>query len=467
MIHRVPAFLLTLSFLAGPALAADGTLDPSFNGTGKVLTVFNPASPVNIDQAFTVLVQPDQKIVAVGFLTDVTDPADFGAARYNPDGTLDRSFGNNGLVRVGFGFFAADQAFAAARQPDGKIVIGGYTSSATPLASPAFALARLRTDGTLDPQFGSGGLAQTDLGGDDWIFALALQPDGKILAAGVTGSPASHDFALVRYNANGSLDTAFGTGGKVRTDFSGREDRPAAVAVQKDGKILVAGLSSPTSAPNSPPQMALARYTSAGKPDTTFGTGGKLLLVLGGKSAATALKVLSTGKILVGGGLFQATAGGYNFLLVRLNPSGTLDTTFGTGGKVATDFGGRTDGIHGIAVLTNGKIVAGGEANATSFGSGDGVFGLARYTANGQLDTTFGTGGKVTTQLGDRGSRATSLAVQADGRIVLGGHVFSTNPAQGTAFGLARYLATVPAQALAARDGAMVEDGEEGSPEEP
>jgi uncharacterized delta-60 repeat protein len=295
------------------------------------------------------------------------------------------------------------------RQPDGKIVIGGYTSSATPLASPAFALARLRTDGTLDPQFGSGGLAQTDLGGDDWIFALALQPDGKILAAGVTGSPASHDFALVRYNANGSLDTAFGTGGKVRTDFSGREDRPAAVAVQKDGKILVAGLSSPTSAPNSPPQMALARYTSAGK----------------------------------------------------------LDTTFGTGGKVATDFGGRTDGIHGIAVLTNGKIVAGGEANATSFGSGDGVFGLARYTANGQLDTTFGTGGKVTTQLGDRGSRATSLAVQADGRIVLGGHVFSTNPAQGTAFGLARYLATVPAQALAARDGAMVEDGEEGSPEEP
>src|SRR5262249_55667600 len=132
-----------------------------------------------------------------------------------------------------------------------------------------------------------------------------------------------------------------------------------------------------------------------------------------------------------------------------------------------TDFGGRTDGIHGIAVLTNGQILAGGEANATTFGSGDGAFGLARYTANGQLDTTFGTGGKVTTQLGDRGSRCTALAVQANGRIVLAGHVFSTNPAQGTAFGLARYLASVPPQALAAPDAVDGEDVEGSSPEEP
>lgn len=452
MIHRVPAFLLTLFTLATPLIAADGTLDPGFNSTGKVVTVFNPSSPVNADQAFAVLVQPDQKIVTVGFVTDITDPADFGAARYNPDGTLDHTFGNNGLARVGFGIFTADEAFAAVRQPDGKIVLGGYTTTVTALPSPAFALVRLKTDGTLDTTFGTGGKVQTDVGGDDWIFALALQPDGKILAAGITGSPGSHDFALVRYNANGSLDTAFGTGGKVKTDFSGREDRPAAVAVQKDGKILVAGASSLTAAANSPQQAALARYTAAGKPDTTFGTGGKLLLALGGRSAATALKVLSTGKILVGGGLLQA-AGGYNFLLVRLNANGSLDTTFGTNGKATTDFGGKTDGVHGMAVLTNGQIVAGGEANATSFGSGDGAFALARYTANGQLDATFGTGGKVTTQLGDRGSRCTSLAVQANGRIVLAGHVFSTNPAQGTAFGLARYLASVPPQALAAQDG--------------
>lgn len=467
MIHRVPAFLLTLFLLATPLLAADGALDTSFNGTGRVLTVFNPASPINADQAFTVLVQPDQKIVVVGFLSDITDPADFGAARYNPDGTLDHAFGNNGLARVGFGIFTADEAFAAVRQPDGKIVIGGYTTAVTTLPSPAFALVRLKTDGTLDTTFGTGGKVQTDLGGDDWIFALALQKDGKILAAGITGSPVSHDFALVRYKADGSLDTTFGTGGKVKTDFSGREDRPAAVAVQKDGKILVAGVSSPSSAPNSPQQMALARYTAAGKPDTTFGTGGKTLLALGGKSAATTLKVLSTGKILVGGGLFQGTSGGYNFLLVRLNANGTLDSTFGTGGKATTDFGGLTDGIHGMAVLSNGQIVAGGEANATSFGSGDGVFALARYTANGQLDTTFGTGGKVTTQLGDRGSRGTSLAVQANGRIVLGGHVFSTNPAQGTAFGLVRYLAAVPPQALAAQDAEEGEDVEGLQPEDP
>lgn len=465
MIHRVPAFLLTLFTLATPLIAADGTLDPGFNSTGKVTTVFNPSSPVNADQAFAVLVQPDQKIVTVGFVTDITDPADFGAARYNPDGTLDHTFGNNGLVRVGFGIFTADEAFAAVRQPDGKIVLGGYTTTVTALPSPAFALVRLKTDGTLDTTFGTGGKVQTDVGGDDWIFALALQPDGKILAAGITGSPGSHDFALVRYNANGSLDTAFGTGGKVKTDFSGREDRPAAVAVQKDGKILVAGASSLTAAANSPQQAALARYTAAGKLDTTFGTGGKLLLALGGRSAATTLKVLSTGKILVGGGLLQA-AGGYNFLLVRLNANGSLDTTFGTNGKATTDFGGKTDGVHGMAVLTNGQIVAGGEANATSFGSGDGAFALARYTANGQLDTTFGTGGKVTTQLGDRGSRCTALAVQANGRIVLAGHVFSTNPAQGTAFGLARYLASVPPQALAAQDATDGEDVEGLQPED-
>ncbi|HEX3532021.1 MAG TPA: hypothetical protein VH988_33600 [Thermoanaerobaculia bacterium] len=441
------ALLLICSALTGPLLAADGALDPSFNGSGKLNTVFNPASPVNADLAFKVLVQTDQKIVVVGWVSDITDPADIGVVRYNPNGTVDTTFGNHGFTRVGFGFLSADEAFAAARQADGKILIGGFTGAFG--GSPAFALVRLRTDGTPDPAFGSGGMVQTDLGGDDWILALKVQSDGKILAAGMTGSPASHDFALVRYNPNGTLDNTFGTGGKVITDFTGRDDRPAAIAVQSDGKILVGGLSAPTAAPTSSPQMALARYTPAGRLDTTFGTGGKLLLTLGVKSGATAIAVLAGGKILVGGGIFQANGHGNDFLLVRLNPTGTLDKTFGTGGKTVTDFGGgtagNTDDIAAIAVLTNGKILAAGEVKATTTGSGNGQFGIARYTANGQLDTTFGSAGKVTTQFGSKGSRCTSVAVQANGRIVAAGHVFSTNPAQAASFGVARYLATLPA----------------------
>ena len=447
MSTRASALLLICSALTGPLLAADGALDPSFNGSGKLSTVFNPGSPINADLAFKTLVQADQKIVVVGWILDITDPADMGAVRYNPNGTIDQTFGNHGFARVGFGFLSLDEAFAAARQADGKILIGGFTSASLG-GSAAFALARLRTDGTPDPAFGSGGMVQTDLGGDDWILALKVQSDGKILAAGWTGSLGSHDFALVHYNTNNTLDTKFGTGGKIVTDFSGHDDRPGAIAVQSDGKILIAGLSATTSAPTSPSQIALVRYTPAGKLDTTFGTGGKLLLTLGIRSGATAVAVLAGGKILVGGGIFQANGHGNDFLLVRLNPTGTLDKTFGTAGKVVTDFGGavsNTDDIASIAVLTNGKILAAGEVKATTTGSGDGQFGLARYTASGQLDTTFGTAGKITTQLGSKGSRCTSMAVQANGRIVAVGHVFSLDPAVAASFGVARYLAALPA----------------------
>ena len=436
----VAVFVLTLA----PALAAaDGALDTSFGGgTGEVITVLDPASPVNADQAFKVLVQADQKILVVGFGTDIADPSVMAVTRFNPDGSLDHSFGTSGVAKVAFGFLSLNEAFAAALQADGNIVIGGFTSQ--PAGSPSFALARFRSSGALDPGFGTGGVVQTDLGGHDWILALALQADGKILAAGMTGSITSHDFAVVRYLANGQVDKTFGTAGKVVTDFSGREDRPGAIAVQGDGKIVVAGYSAPSAATSVGSAVALVRYTPAGKLDSTFGSGGKELLHLGSQSAAAALRVLSTGKLLVGGSLFKTTSNENDFMLLRLNSSGTIDTTFGTAGVAVTNFS-RTDGIHGLAVLSNGKIVVGGEVEATSFGSGDGAFGLARYTANGQLDETFGTNGKVVTKLGTKGSRCTSLAVQANGRILAAGHVFSTIPGSASAFGIARYVASVPA----------------------
>ncbi len=227
------------------------------------------------DIANAVVLQSDGKIVAVG-----QDSSDFALARYNADGSLDSSFGTGGKVTTDFG--GSDAALAAVLQPDGKIVAVG-TSAAD------FALARYNTDGSLDTSFGTGGKVTTDFGGTDQAWAAVLQPDGKIVAAGL----ASADFALARYNTNGSLDTSFGTGGKVTTSFEG-SDQARAVVLQPDGKIVAVGWDNGV-------EFALARYNTDGLLDSSFGTGGKVTTDFGGSDAALAAVLQSDGKIVAVG----------------------------------------------------------------------------------------------------------------------------------------------------------------------
>ena len=312
-------------------------------------------------------------------------------------GTLDSEFGGTGMVTTDFG--GSDFAYALAMQPDGRIVVGGGTS-AGPTAGD-FALARFNPDGSVDTSFG-GGKVTTDIdGAPNGILDLLVQPDGKIVAAG--NSLGFSRFGFARYNPDGSLDGGFGAEGKVSL-AAGRA--AFAVARQSDGKILAAG--------DSDGKFALARLNADGTPDLSFDGDGRLVTDVGpfgGGAGAMALQ--PDGKIVAAG--FSIP----NFALVRYNPDGSLDPAFGAGGKVTTDFGGF-DSAVAVAVQPDGKIVAAGLRRPFVGGAAD--VALARYEPDGSLDATFGGGGKVTTALPEGSDGlAADIAVQPDGKLVVVG----------------------------------------------
>ena len=409
---------LCLVLCASASFAQSG-LDSSF-GTGGRMTTFFGGDGLNGDEAHSIAVQTNGKLVVAGITTNLNDTTDFGVARYNSNGTIDTTFGTGGKVKTTFADF--DGARAVAIQSDGKIVVAGYTIVNF---SPDFALARYNSNGTLDTTFGVGGKVITQLGGPAQAFSVAVQSDGKIVAAGfahlVNGD---FDFALARYNTNGTLDTTFGTGGKKTTAFGAPSVAQGnAVAIQKDGKIVLAGLTIVNNIAN----FAVARYNTNGTPDTTFGTGGQAVTDFGADDRAFAVALQADGKIVA-----EGITGNY-FALARYNTNGTVDTTFGTSGKVFTDFAGSNDIGLGVAVRSDGKLVAVGR----TFASGRTAFAVARYNGNGALDTTFGIGGKATTNfVGSIGDQAFSVAIQPDGKaVVAGSAVVNLN----TQFALARY----------------------------
>jgi uncharacterized delta-60 repeat protein len=203
--------------------------------------VATASSKTNSDYARALVQQADGKLVAAG-RTDTATGTDFGLARYNPDGTLDASFGAGGVVTTDIGG-GDDFAHALAVQADGKLVAAGVAPTQT---GSSFALVRYNPDGTLDASFGTGGMVTTDFNGG--ANALIVQVDGRLVAAGQAGE----DFGLARYHPNGTLDSTFGTGGTVTTDFAGSSDAAFALAVQADGKLVAAG--------GTGSAFALARY---------------------------------------------------------------------------------------------------------------------------------------------------------------------------------------------------------------
>jgi uncharacterized delta-60 repeat protein len=404
----------------------EGDLDTSFGGDGKVTTNFGDSS-----QASAVAIQPNGKIVVAGEVW-VQGVRYIGLVRYLPDSTLDRTFGDLGRVLTGFSH-GVNAISALVLQPDGKIIVAG-TSILN--RSNAFALARYLSDGTRDGSFGSNGTVITDLGGNDSPAAVALQPDGKIVVAGYSGleviGPFFADFVLARYTSTGVLDPAFGDAGTVRTNF-GDNDQATALALQPDGKIVVAGVTL-TSDSGSGFDMALARYLPNGRLDTSFSGDGKVTTTFGsgGDDGPSALALQADGKIVVAGS--SNARGTYDFALARYRPNGSLDPAFGSGGKVLTDFGG-SDGVSALALQPDGKIVVAGVSDAN--GSDD--FALARYRADGALDTSFSGDGKVTTDFGGTLDEGYALVIQPrNGRLVVAGRS-DTNGSDD--FALARYHA--------------------------
>jgi uncharacterized delta-60 repeat protein len=432
MTRWLAPMLVVCAFLAWPstALSTGGCLDPTFGSGGKVSTDFTAES----DEIHAIALQPDGKIVAVGVAGSGPVPgSSFALARYNPDGTLDPAFGVGGKVTSNFSGHN-DGATDMVLQPDGKIVVSGSVQFDVHNADSA--VARYLPDGTLDATFGTGGLVTIDFDSQhDAAVSIALQPDGKIVTLNAIDTLAFDTrWALVRYDTNGALDPSFGSGGKVITNVGPDDDRPTTIALQGDGKILATGLT--LAGTNN--QVALVRWDSNGSLDATFGSGGIVKTAFAGEDAGGFdLKPLPSGQILVAGGGPGAGADLGDFLLLRYDSNGALDTTFGTGGFVLTDFQGSSDGATGIAVDASGRILVVGQ----SFGTASSDFAMARYSAGGSLDASFGSGGKVLTDFFGGLDGAADIAIQADGKIVLGGAA-SDPPDQDFAqeFALARYL---------------------------
>ena len=392
-----------------------GALDPTFGIGGRVTTSFGG----NGDTGHSIVVQTDGKLVVAGSTTNLDETSDFALARYNSNGTLDTTFGTAGKVKTTFAFF--DFVGALALQSDGKIVAAGMTVLST---MPSFAVVRYNRNGTLDSTFGIGGRVITGFGGSSQAFAAGVQADGKIVVAGFANLNGSFNFALARYNSNGALDTTFGTGGKKTTTFGTPSVAQAnALLIQRDGKVVLAGLTVVNNIAN----FAMARYNTNGTLDTTFGIGGKTATDFGADDRAFSVALQGDGKIVAAG------MTGTNFALARYYPNGTLDGTFGSGGKVATDFGGPADIALGVAVRLDGKIVAAGRTLV----SGRTAFALARYISNGTLDPLFGTAGKTTTNfVGSLADQASAVAVQGNGKVVVAGSAVVNFINQ---FALARY----------------------------
>ena len=432
------AIMLLFSASGQMAQAAGGDLDPTFGTGGQVTTDFSHST----DIAFAVALQPDGKLVVVGTTYKNNDYSneDFAVSRYNVDGTLDTTFGRDGKVRTDFPGLAA-VASSVLIQPDGKILVaGGAFPLFTFLGD--FELVRYNRNGSLDTSFGNGGIVTTSFPGQgSYAFALALQPDGKIIAAGTdfvnfsSEDSSNTDFGLERYNPDGTPDTTFGNGGQVTTDFDGFNDDAFSILVQPDGKLVAVG-----SAKNPATfyDFAAVRYLANGTIDTTFGVAGKVRTDFGHADfdQARSAVLQPDGKIVAAGTAIWNNTLSQPFALARYTSNGTLDTTFSSDGKLFIDFGSFDQTAYKVLLQPDGKIVTAGYPNTES---SDSDFLLARVKTNGSLDRTFGIGGKVRTSFGDLNGGAYGAVLQPDGKIVAVGFnaTFTNSWAE---FALARYL---------------------------
>jgi uncharacterized delta-60 repeat protein len=351
-------------------------------------------------------------------------PSKIALLRLNTNGTLDATFRRDGKATIDFTHH--DDAQAVVIQPDGKIVVAGRAAG----DGGRFLLVRFRPNGRLDKTFSGDGATFTDFTkGDDIAFAVALQGDGKIVAAGAAhGFSGRGSFAIARYNPDGTLDTSFSTDGRIRTNFTTLEDEARDVAIQSDGKIVTAG-GAAMFAQTAESGFAFACYNTDGTLDSSFDGDGKLTLGFGGGGGvlewADGVAIQGDGKIVAAG------TGGVNthFALARLEIDGTPDAGFGSAGKVLTHFPGFAGAFGGLALQADGKIVAADTAHDFL------RFALARYETDGSLDTTFSGDGRVVTAFVCCSSIARGVAIQADGKIVAAG-----DQGESHSFAVARYL---------------------------
>ncbi|MBA4123808.1 MAG: VCBS repeat-containing protein [Acidobacteria bacterium] len=421
--HSVFIFgLMILFFIAAFPLVqaqtgAPGDLDTTFGSGGKVLT---DSGLVTADVA----VQADGKIVVAG--RDLFTSIIF-VARYHANGSRDNSFGNNGIVVTSIG--NRNWASGIAIQADGKIVIAGFSGSSR--SAGTFAVVRYETTGALDTSFDGDGKVIIDMGNFNSANDLVIQPDGKIVVVGASGIFDRRDFAfaVARLNSDGSLDASFDGDGRVITSLGSYSYTGAvAVALQTDGKIITAGHSGSS---YSTADFALVRYNADGSLDTSFDGDGKVITAVSSSfDGAFAVAVQTDGKIVATG-----SSQGSMMAVVRYNINGSLDTSFDGDGIVLTpgiDMADDSDYGPSVVIQSNGKIVVSGTIQLD--------FALVRYNPNGSLDTSFGGDGIVTTNFNQPswGAVVGGLAIQPDGKIIAAGSL--GDPFKSFFIAVARYI---------------------------
>ncbi|EEF59944.1 hypothetical protein [Pedosphaera parvula] len=391
---------------------AAGAFDTTFNGTGKLVI---PTGPGAYDVAAAFGLQAGQYVVA-GTREINGHNSVMMAARVTSTGILDTNFGTGGIITADVSDIGS-RAKALAVQADGKIIAAGSGNNGV---QNFMALARYQTNGLLDPSFGAGGRVIA-LGSNDVASAVTIQPDGKIVAG---GSTSSQSFALARFQTNGLPDPSFGTGGRIVTSFSGTSEVLSLLS-QPDGKIIAAGDASDTSGYAT---FALARYNTNGTLDATFGSGGKVTTGFTSPSIneAYAMRLQPDGKYLLGGFTEFVVGSGVeeDFAMARYNTNGALDFSFGSLGRVsATVAAGTLDIGYSMALQPDGKILMAGGAAL----GGNSYVAIARFNTNGTVDNSFGSGGSVINQVGAAADYATALTLQPDGKIVIAGSSQNVN----------------------------------------
>lgn len=395
----------------------DGSPDTAFDEDGKFSNSFKATEQGRTNFTSTAIQKSDGKMIVAGNTWNGNNQ-EFLVARYNTNGSLDTTFSHDGVQTINFGI-SRDGARQVAIQKDGKIVAAGYSTDQN---DTHFALTRLNKDGTPDSSFGGDGIArlkQTELGS---INGLAIQSDGKIVVTGPLWNGSNNDFGIVRYNTNGYLDSTFGTNGIVKTDFGSTEDDAKAIVIQADGKIAVAGLSRELSNTT----FLIVRYNTDGSIDTAY----KTVAPVGEHDLVNAMTIQSDGKIVIGGSLHsqgEYDSDNYNelnsnYAIARFNTNGTLDTTFNRTGVTIIDVE-KDDVINSIVIQRNGKIIAGGLSNNT--------ISLVRFNPNGTLDSSFNGSGIQLTHASTSLNAIRGMAIFTDKLYAAGYGLFPGN------FGLA------------------------------
>jgi uncharacterized delta-60 repeat protein len=393
--------------------AQPGTLDKSFGSNGIVIN-----EPGVKNTSFcAIAIQTDAKIVAAGYST-IGQYLDFLIARYDTNGSLDGSFGVNGKVTSMVNSWSCS-IHTLNIQSDGKMIVAGYADNGNYLD---FVSARYNIDGSLDTTFGTGGFVITSFGVGSEVTSSAIQSDGKIVVAGYMGFSSGMQsggtkFALARYNLNGSLDSTFGIHGKITTAVRDMGDGASTMGIQYDGKIVLGGWSYKQNGLGITTDIALVRYNYNGIIDSTFGIDGKVITEIGISSGLSKLLILDDNKILTCGNTYNGAND--DFVLVRYNNDGNPDTSFGINGIAITSIGIGDDKAQSLVLQPDKKFIVIGSTFDVNNGF-QSNFALARYNANGSLDNTFGSDGIVVTAI-DTISSFRAAAIQADGKILAAG----------------------------------------------